>query len=133
MPRALLSVACEEISTGVLFCASPFSFLFTLLSLPTSALSQQAQSLLKLVAGSPNLPRRLVELNEDDQQLADAMETGEVQEVVKALKEIDRLKQEKKDQKAAALRRLETDPFDVEAQMVLEEMVCVCVCVCVLE
>ena len=46
-----------------------------------------------------------------------------IQEVVKALKERDRKVQEKETRKSAALRRLETDPFDFEAQKIIEEMV----------
>jgi hypothetical protein len=65
----------------------------------------------------------LLRIQENNKPLADAIATGNPESVAKELIEIQKLKKENEFKKQQAIMRLNADPFDVEAQKQIEEMV----------
>ena len=87
---------------------------------PLQAHMDEANQLLQMAGSDPHFVRRI---QENNKPLADAIATGKPEDVAKELLEIQKLKKENEFKKQQAIMRLNADPFDVEAQREIEEMV----------
>jgi hypothetical protein len=87
---------------------------------PHQAHMNEANQLLQMSASDPHFSRRI---SENNKPLADAIKTGNPEEVAKQLLEIQKIRKENEFKKQQAIMRLNADPFDVEAQKQIEEMV----------
>lgn len=87
---------------------------------PLQAHMNEANQLLQMAASDQHFARRI---SENNKPLADAISTGNPEEVAKQLLEIQRVRKENERKKQQAIMRLNADPFDVEAQKEIEEMV----------
>jgi hypothetical protein len=86
---------------------------------PLQAHMGEANQILQMAASDPHFVRRI---QENNKQLADAIAIGKPEEVAKELLEIQKIKKENDFKKQQAIMRLNADPFDVEAQREIEEM-----------
>jgi DNA damage-inducible protein 1 len=87
---------------------------------PLDAHMNEANQLLHSAGSDPHFVRRI---QENHKELADALASGKPEEVAKQVMEIHRIKKETEFKKMQAIMRLNADPFDVEAQKQIEEMV----------
>lgn len=87
---------------------------------PLQAHMNEANQLLQMAASDQHFARRI---SENNKALADAIATGNPEKVAEQLLEIQRVKKENELKKQQAIMRLNADPFDVEAQKQIEEMV----------
>jgi hypothetical protein len=87
---------------------------------PLQAHMGEANQLLQMAGSDPHF---LLRIQENNKPLADAIATGNPESVAKELIEIQKLKKENEFKKQQAIMRLNADPFDVEAQKQIEEMV----------
>jgi len=81
----------------------------------------QANELIQQASSNPHFTRRMREGGSTD--MADAIDAGNPEEVAKALLEWEKTKKETEFKKNQAIMKLNDDPFDVEAQKQIEEMV----------
>ncbi len=87
---------------------------------PLQAHMGEANQLLQMAGSDPHFLRRI---QENNMPLADAIATGIPENVAKELLDFQKLKKENEFKKQQAIMRLNADPFDVEAQKQIEEMV----------
>ena len=87
---------------------------------PLQAHMNEANQLLQMAAADPHLLRRV---QDNNKPLADAIATGKADEVAKQLLQLAKEKRDIEFKKQQAIMRLNADPFDVEAQKEIEEMV----------
>jgi len=88
---------------------------------PLQPFLNEARNLIQMTSSDPHFLRRIREGG--NTALADAMETANLDRVAKELLEMDKIKKETEFKKNQAIMRLNENPFDVEAQKQIEEMV----------
>jgi len=87
---------------------------------PLQRYMAEAQQLLQVSASDPHFKTRIREQN---QPLAVALDSGQPEEVAKVIADIHKAKRESEAKKAAAIMRLNADPFNAEAQKEIEEAI----------